>query len=65
MKQLRLYYCLPKTCQDNDRERKKRKQKDNNSIIANGPLINFYGYEKMVPQLKGQDVHAGSLNKEE
>lgn len=46
-------------------ERKKRKQKDNNSIIANGPLINFFGYEKMVPQLKGQDVHAGFLNKEE
>lgn len=57
-----VYDCLPKTCQENTR---KIKQKDNTGIIANGPLINLYGNGKMVPQLKGQDVQARPLNKEE
>lgn len=44
---------------------RKRKQKDNIGIAANGPLINLYGTEKMVLQLNGQDVQTGPLNKEE
>lgn len=43
----------------------KKKAKDNINIIANEPLINLYGNENMVPQLKGWDVHTGPLNKEE
>ena len=44
---------------------RRRKQKDNTGIIANGLLVNSYRNEKMVPQLKERDVQAGPWNKEE